>query len=151
LGINNISNLLNYLIMKKLVFIAVLILLSGFTFGQSLQKGTLIGTHVISVTLQPGVTMEKYAEFVKTKLIPEIEKNMPNFKVYLLKGIRGENNNSLGLLYVIKSAQDRDKYYNADGSDNELMKSVNAKLKPVTDEIGKLGTLDTKYTDWIIQ
>jgi hypothetical protein len=90
-------------------------------------------------------------EVLKTKLIPEIEKNMPNWKVYLLKGIRGENNNSFGLLYVIKSAQDRDKYYNVDGSDSELGKSLNAKLKPVSDELEKLGTLSTKYTDWIVQ
>jgi hypothetical protein len=55
------------------------------------------------------------------------------------------------LLYIIKSAQDRDKYYNADGSSSELGKSVNAKLQPVLDEIGKLGTLTTKYTDWIVQ
>jgi hypothetical protein len=137
--------------MKKLVFITVMIVLSGFAFGQSIQKGTLIGTHVMTVTLMPGVTMEKYTELFNAKAIPEIEKNMPDWKVYLLKGIRGENNNSFGLLYIIKSAQDRDKYYNADGSFSELGKSLNAKLKPVWDELEKLGTLTTKYTDWIVQ
>jgi hypothetical protein len=137
--------------MKKLVFITVMILLSGFAFGQTLQKGNLIGTHVMTVTLMPGITLEKYMDFYKTKVIPEMEKNIPNMKVYLVKGIRGENNNSFGLLYVIKSAQDRDKYYNADESDSELGKSVNTKLKPVLDELGKLGTGTTKYTDWIVQ
>lgn len=137
--------------MKKLVFITVMILLSGFAFGQGVQKGSLIGTHVMTVTLMPGVTLEKYMDFYKTKVIPEMEKNIPNMKVYLVKGIRGENNSSFGLLYVIKSAQDRDKYYNADGSDSELGKSVNAKLKPVLDELGKLGAGTTKYTDWIVQ
>jgi hypothetical protein len=95
--------------------------------------------------------MDKYLEFVSTKLIPEMEKNFPGWKVYLLKGIRGENNNNFGLLYVIKSAQERDKYYNADESYTELGKSVSAKLKPVLDELGKLGTFTTKYTDWIVQ
>jgi hypothetical protein len=137
--------------MKKLILIAVVILMVGITYGQSVQKGTLIGTHVITVALMPGVTMEKYIEAFKTKLIPEMEKNLPTWKVYLLKGIRGESNNSFGLLYVIKSAQDRDKYYNADGSDSELGKSLNLKLKPVMDELGKLGTLTTKYTDWLVQ
>jgi hypothetical protein len=84
-------------------------------------------------------------------VIPEMEKNMPNWKAYVLKGIRGENNNSIGLLYVIKSAQDRDKYYNADGTDSELGKTLNPKLQPVLDELGKLGTFTTKYTDWIVQ
>lgn len=137
--------------MKKLILIAAVILMAGITYGQSLQKGTLVGTHVMTVTLIPGVSMEKYMEVLKTKLIPEMEKNMPTWKVYLLKGIRGENNNSFGLLYVIKSAQDRDKYYNVDGSDSELGKSLNVKLKPVLDELGKLGTLTTKYTDWLVQ
>jgi hypothetical protein len=139
------------IVMKKLILFAAMILMTGLAFGQSLQKGTLIGTHVITITPNSGVTVDKCMEFVKTKLIPEMAKNIPDWKVYLLKGIRGENNNSFGLLYVIKSAQERDKYYNADGSDSELMKSVNAKLKPITDELGKLGTLTTKYTDWIIQ
>ena len=33
----------------------------------------------------------------------------------------------------------------------ELGKSVNEKLKPVMDELGKLGTITTKYNDWIVQ
>lgn len=137
--------------MKKLFLFAALILLTGITFGQTLQKGNLVGTHVLTVTLQPGITMEKYLEFVKSKVIPEYEKNFPNMKVYLVKGIRGENDNSYGEIIVFKSSQDRDKYYNSDGSDNELMKSVNAKLKPVSDELEKLGTYTSKYTDWIVQ
>jgi hypothetical protein len=137
--------------MKKFILVASMILLTGIAFGQTIQKGTLIGTHVMTVTLQPGVTMEKFMDFIKTKLVPEMEKNIPTWKVYVLKGIRGESTNSFGLLYIIKSAQDRDKYYNADGSDSELSKSVNAKMKPVSDELVKLGTLTTKYTDWIVQ
>jgi hypothetical protein len=137
--------------MKKLILIAAVILMAGITYGQSIQKGSLIGTHVITVALMPGVTLEKYIEVFKTKLIPEMEKNLPNWKVYLLKGIRGENNSSFGLLYVIKSSQERDKYYNADGSDSELGKSLNLKLKPIMDELGKLGTFTTKYTDWLVQ
>jgi hypothetical protein len=137
--------------MKKLILIAASILIAGITYGQSIQTGTFIGTHVMTVTLMPGVTMEKYMEVFKTKLIPEMEKNEPTWRVYLLKGIRGESNNSFGLLYVIKSAKERDKYYNADGIDSELGKSMNAKLKPVLDELGKLGTLATKYTDWVVQ
>ena len=137
--------------MKKLILIAAVILMAGITYGQGLQKGNLIGTHVVTVSLMPGVTMEKFMDFYKTKVIPEIEKNVPNMKGYIVKGIRGENKDSFGEIFVFKSSQERDKYYNADGSDTELGKSVNAKLKPVLDELGKLGTYTTKYTDWIVQ
>jgi hypothetical protein len=137
--------------MKKLAFIALIMLFSGFAFGQALQKGNLVGTHVMTVTLKPGVTMEKFIEFYKSKVIPEYEKNVPNMKEFLVKGLRGENMNSFGQIIIFKSSQDRDKYYNADGSDNELGKSLNSKLKPVLDELGKIGTVTSKYTDWIVQ
>lgn len=137
--------------MKKLLLIAAVILIAGITYGQSLQKGNLVGTHTITVSLKPGVTMEKYIDFYKTRVFPEMEKNMPNWKFYLVKGIRGENINSFGFIIIIKSVQDRDKYYNADESDSELGKSVNVKLKPVMDELEKLGTNTSKYTDWIVQ
>jgi hypothetical protein len=137
--------------MKKLILISAVILMAGITYGQSLQKGNLVGTHVITVSLKQGVTIEQYMEFFKTKVIPQMEKNMPNWKGYLVKGIRGENSNSFGMIIVIKSAQDRDKYYNADGTDSELGKSANEKLKSTFEELDKLGTYTSKYTDWIVQ
>jgi len=137
--------------MKKLAFITVIMLLSGFAFGQNIQKGNLIGTHVMTVTLQPGVTMEKLMDFYKTNVIPEMEKNYSNMKAYQVKGVRGEKMNSFGMILVFKSAQDRDKYYNADGSYSELGESANAKLKPVSDELQKLGSVTSEYTDWIVQ
>ena len=137
--------------MKKLILFAAMILVTGIAFGQALQKGNLVGTHVITVNLQPGVTIEKFMDFYKTKVIPEIEKNTPNMKMYMVKGIRGENKESFGMMVVFKTSQERDKYYNVDGSDSEMGKSVNAKVKPVMDELLKLGTLTSKYTDWVIE
>jgi hypothetical protein len=139
------------IIMKKLFLFVAMILMTGIVFGQTLQKGNLVGTHILTVTLQPGVTIEKYMEFIKSKVLPEYEKNMPNMKVYLVKGIRGENINSFGEIIVFKTEKDRDNYFNPDGSQNELGKSIIAKFKPVLDELGKLGTSTTKYTDWIVQ
>lgn len=136
--------------MKKLVFITAMILLSVFAFGQGLQKGNLIGTHVMTVTLQPGVTMEQFIAFYNSKVIPEINNFDPDWKVYLVKSIRGDIKNSFGTIHVIKSEKVRDKYYNADGSSNELGNSWNEKLKPVVDELKKLGTSTTTYTDWVI-
>jgi hypothetical protein len=137
--------------MKKLIFITGLILLSGFIFGQSLQKGNLVGTHVMTVTLKPGVTMEQFIEFYKSKVIPEMNKIEPDWKVYLVKSIRGDVKNSFGLIHVVKSEKVRDRYNNDDGSSTELGKSVSDKLKPVFDELEKLGTVTTTYNDWLVQ
>jgi hypothetical protein len=136
--------------MRKLFLLAASILMVGMTYGQNLQKGSLIGTHVITVTLASGVTMEKFLDFYNTKVIPEMAKIVPEWKWYVVKGIRGEHSNSFGLICIIKSQKDRDKFYNADGTDSEFGKQVNAKMKPVMDELSKLGTLDSKYTDWIV-
>ncbi|MCK4345229.1 MAG: hypothetical protein KAX05_08065 [Bacteroidales bacterium] len=136
--------------MKKLILTAALILVVGTTFGQTLQKGNLIGTHVTTVDLKPDVTMEQFQEFVISKVIPEMEKHYPGWKAYSVKGIRGENENSIGMIYVIKSEEHRDKYYNEDGSLNELGKATQEKLNPVLEELEKLGTYTTTFTDWLI-
>ncbi|KPK85547.1 MAG: hypothetical protein AMS27_06970 [Bacteroides sp. SM23_62_1] len=137
--------------MKKLIYTtAVVLLLGGIASGQSLEKGNLVGTHVISVELKAGVTMEKWQKFVVEKYIPELEKNYEGFKIYLLKGIRGPNANSLGFIWVIKSEKERDKYFNADGSENELGLVIQEKLVPVMEELEKLGPFTYEYTDWIV-
>lgn len=136
--------------MKKLVLIGALILMAGIAYGQTLQKGNLVGTHVITVTLQPGVTMEKFIEFYKSKVMPEYEKNFPGMKPYMIKSLRGENKDSFGGFMVFKTEADRDKYFKADGSNTDLGTAANQKLKPVLDELAKLGTMTTKYNDWLV-
>ena len=69
----------------------------------------------------------------------------------MVKGIRGENANSFGLIYVIESEEDRNKYYNEDGSQNELGNSIVEKVQPIMTELNQLGTWTTEYTDWLVQ
>ena len=137
--------------MKKLILFTTLIFALNLSFGQSLQKGNLVGTHVAEVSLKPGVTMEQFTELFINKFIPEAEKNWKGWKIYLVKGIRGENINSFGLIIIVNSQKDRDKYYNSDGTSNELGNTAFEKLKPVQSELDKLGTWTSKYTDWIVQ
>jgi len=136
--------------MKKLFLFAAMILMTGMAYGQTLQKGNLVGTHVITVTLQPGVTMEKFMDFYKNKVMPEYEKNFPGMKPYMIKSIRGENKDSFGGFMIFKSEADRDKYFKPDGSYTEIGNAALAKLKPVLDELAKLGTTTSKYNDWLV-
>ncbi len=136
--------------MKRLVLFSAIILIAGMTYGQSLQKGNLIGTHEFNVTLAPGVTMDKYMDFCNSKIKPEVEKLYENWQVYFLKGIRGEKPDKYLMIYVIKTQKDRDKYYNADGTPNELSNQVSAKMQPLMDELNKLGTFTSAYTNWLV-
>ena len=137
--------------MKKLILTAALILVVGTTFGQTLQKGNFIGLHVITINLDPDVTMNQFLDFYVNKWIPEFEKNFPGVKMYMIKGIRGENENSFGFVSFTDSEEVRDKYYNKNGTLNELGKSGFEKLQPTTEELQKLGTHTSTYTDWVIQ
>jgi hypothetical protein len=137
--------------MKKLCLITTLILVCSAIFGQSLQKGNLVGVHNLTITLDPDVTMNQYKTFYLNKVIPEYEKHFTGVNVYLLKGIRGENVNSLGIMWVFESEEDRNKYFDEDGSTTELANSTFEKIQPITDELEKLGTWSSDYTDWLVQ
>ena len=131
--------------MKKLIIVPALILLTGITFGQKLKKGNLIGTHVSTIELNPGVTMEQFLDLY-TKLLPKYEKAVNGWKFYMTKGMRGENENSYGLIVIIESEEARDQYYDDDG----IKEDVFEKWKTVDEELNKLGKTTTKYTDWLI-
>jgi hypothetical protein len=137
--------------MKKIALITVLLMLAAMVYGQGIVKGNLVGTHTMTVTLKEGVTMDKFIKFLNTKYKPEAEKNMPGCKIYVVKAIRGENADSYGLIMVFKNEKERDKYFNPDGTTTKLGKGVEEKLKKVTDEMEKLATYTTKYTDWVVQ
>ena len=106
--------------MRKLLFITALILFASITFSQPLQKGNLIGVHVITVTLEPDVTMDQFLKFFSEKYIPEFEKTFKDWKLFAMKGIRGEHKNSIGLLFQIKDEATRNLYNNDDGTSTEL-------------------------------
>jgi len=138
--------------MKKLILILSMILFTGVIFGQVLPKGTMVGTHVLTVTLQPGVTMEQFTEFLLNTYLPANNKLDPDWQVYLVRGLRGNiNANSIGLMHILKSEKTRDKYINPDGSYTELGNSINEKLKPVKEELKKLGSYTTQWTDWEVR
>jgi hypothetical protein len=124
--------------MKKLILIAAVILMAGCTYGQTLQKGNFIGFHVNTINLDPNVTLNQFLDVWKNKVGPEYEKNF-QCKYYLVKGIRGE------------CEADRDKFFKKDGELNEVGQAAMDKMKPVLDELAKLGATTSKYTDWVIQ
>ena len=137
--------------MKKLILLAAFVIVAGTTFGQTLQNGNLLGFHVMTINLDPDVTMNQFIDFSVNKYIPEFEKNFPGVKLYFVKGIRGENENSYASISLFESVEIRNKYYNEDGSPTELGNSAWDKLQPIIEEGSKLGIVTTTYTDWVIQ
>lgn len=137
--------------MKKLLIVSVMILFSGISFSQSLQKGNLIGFHVLDIHLNPDVTYNEVQEFTMNKLIPEFEKNFGS-KVYSVKGIRGEHKYRYGMIYIYNSEEDRNKHWNDDGTLTELGTEAMQKMQPTMEEFqNKFGIFEYTYTDWLVQ
>jgi hypothetical protein len=137
--------------MSKALVAVVLFLSAGVAYGQELRKGNLVGVHHISVRLEPGVTMQQFVDFYNKRVVPAYEEAYPGWRAYPAKRVRGETADGMGLIIVIPSERERDMYYNADGSNSELGKAAQAKVQPILDEMGKLGTVTADpYVDWVI-
>ena len=47
--------------------------------------------------------------------------------------------------------EDYDRYYKSDGSVTDEMAAKFEKAQPINDELEKLGTWTSTYTDWVVQ
>lgn len=137
--------------MKKLILIAAVFLMTGLAFGQTLQKGNVLGIHNGTFLPNADVTFNQCMSFVKDKYFPAVEKNFPGTKLYLLKGIRGECVDCFAYIEVFQSDEVRNKYWSAEGVLTELGTAAMEKLKPLAEEMTKYGKLIDKYTDWVVQ
>jgi hypothetical protein len=136
--------------MKKLILACALLLLTSFTYGQDIKKGTLVGIHTWDVKLAPGVTIEQYLSAYYSKVTPVAEKAYPGWKSYPIKRLRGDKSPTYGLMIIVPE-KERSKYYNADETPTELGKAAAQKLAEAQKELSKLGSISTDhYIDWLV-
>jgi len=131
--------------MKKLIIALALILIAGTAFGQTLQKGSIVALRTEAPILNPGVTMNQYADFMINKFAPEMEKLFPGTKVFILKADRGESKGGYAMLIWVESAEARDKIFGAEDDD------LQSKLLPLMEERSNFANTSDNYTDWVIQ
>jgi len=136
--------------MKKYFLSVVFILFAVILSGQSFEKGNYVGFHVLTINLNQDVTMDQYLDVYKNKVLPAYEKNLQS-KCYLIKSSRGECENCVGVIIVWKSEADWNKFWKKDGGVTELGQTAMDKVQPQIEELKKLGTSTSKYTDWIVQ
>ncbi len=71
--------------------------------------------------------------------------------MFILRSVRGENTNKLGILYQFESEEYRDKHFNEDDTLNDLGRSKMEKLQPIRDELKKLGASERiEFDDWLV-
>jgi hypothetical protein len=137
--------------MKKLIIAAAFFLFTGVAFGQTVQKGSVVGVHTSTVTLNSGVTLDQYLDYFTNKLIPEFENNFPGAKLFLVKGLNREVKGEYGSIIIVESKKVYNKYWNDDGSYTDVTLAIAEKMQPIVDEGNKLGTSTDVITDWVIQ
>jgi hypothetical protein len=138
--------------MKRLIFSVTIILFVGALNGQVMQKGSLLGFHVVDEpSLNAGVTIKQFEDFYYNKYIPEFLKLFTELEVIPLKGLRGEHVDKVGMIIVMKNEKVRDMYWNEDGSYNEASLALLEKLAPMLEEMNNMGTAVDLYTDWLVK
>jgi len=137
--------------MKKLIIAAAFFLFTGVAFGQTVQKGSVVGVHTSTVTLNSGVTLDQYLDYFTNRFIPEFEKNFPGVKLFLVKGLNREVKGEYGKIFIIESKKVFNKYWNDDGSYTDVTAAIVEKVQPLIDEGNKLGTSTDVITDWVVQ
>ena len=117
---------------------------------QSFNKGNLIGIHTLKINLKKEATIEQFEDYFINKLIPSYEKQYKGATLSLIKGIRGQNEGSLGMVWIFESDDARNLYYDDKGNPTELNQQVSEKLGPVNDGLNEIGTWTSNYTDWSV-
>jgi hypothetical protein len=138
-----------------LLVVTTVLLFCGAGHAQGLDRGNLIGVHVVTVNLNPNVTMEQFTDFYVRKVLPEYEKNWPGLKGYLLKPFFPDAKNKFAIIWLFKTVEDRNRNFNPDGTANQLEIAARARVKPIEDQLKKLyGSYTVTYThedDWVVQ
>ena len=138
--------------MKKTFFTIALLLAAYFSFGQTIQKGNMLGVHILTVELKPNVTMEQVLDFYNTKWAPAANQSF-GFNCFFGKCVRGTEcaENKLLMVYQFNSEADRDKYFKPEGGLNELGEKAWAKFAPTNDALQQLASVTETWADWVIK
>lgn len=109
--------------------------------AQGLAQGNLVGIHLVTVTLKPGVTMEQWRDFYVRRVLPEYAHNWDGLHGYLLKSISGDR---LAVVWLFDSVAQRDRYF-TNGRANDLERAAHERVAPIETE------LRTSYGDYTVQ
>ena len=118
---------------------------------QAIAKGSLVGFHKLDVTLNQGFTMEDYLNYFTKEIVPAYNAAYMGAKVHLVKGSKGEDINSLGMIWIFESEESLSKLWNEDGSSTELNNQIGAELSSVNEGLAEIGSWTSEFTDWIVQ
>ena len=137
--------------MKKLFIIIVYILFAGIAYGQTFQKGSIIGIHEWTITPDSGITMSQFFEFQKNEYLPLFEKHMKGIKTYIIQSNENEQSDKIGVLWCWESAEAKERYFSEEARKNKEISEIIDIIMSKRSELEKLGSWSVNATNWVIQ
>jgi hypothetical protein len=141
--------------LRRCLVAAVLVMVPIICQARGLERGNLIGVHVVTVDLKPGVSMEDFTKFYVEHVLLEYEKSWPGLEGYLLKSFFSDSKNKFAVVWLFNTVEDRNRNFNADGTANQLERAAQARVKPIEDKLKEMyGSYTVEYThedDWVVQ
>ncbi len=142
------------IVLNTFIFAATLSI-SSLCLAQGLERGNLVGIHVMTVSRNPNVTIDEFKNAYVRDVLPEYEKNWPGLKGYLLKSFQDGHKDRLAIVWQFKTVEDRNRNFDASGKANELEKAALEKVRPFEEKFKKTyGAYTVQYTpedDWVVQ
>jgi len=127
--------------MKTKIFLFLSFLFGITTMQLSAQKldqnrkNVVFDTYV--VTLRPGVTMDQYVDFLKTKVVSEYDKNFPGSKMTIGCPDSWRKKNQYCFLYSFDSEKEFNKYITNGTEKSVEVKTATARMESVKQEGSK--------------
>ena len=127
--------------MKTKIFLFLSFLFGITTMQLSAQKldqnrkNVVFDTYV--VTLRPGVTMDQYVDFLKTKVVSEYDKNFPGSKMTIGCPDSWRKKNQYCFLYSFDSEKEFNKYITNGTEMSDEVKAAKARMESVKQEESK--------------
>ena len=110
------------------------------------QNGGILVFDSYMVTLRPGVTMDQYLDFLKTKYVSEYDNNFPGSSVKIVSPDIWMKKNQYSFFYNFESTKEWYKYYPNGKEMSAECKAAWEKMKSVKQEESKY-ILDSKRVD----
>jgi hypothetical protein len=124
---------------------------TGMTQLSAQEDGVLFDTFI--VTLRPGVTMDQYLDFLKTRYVSEYNKNFPGSKLTIGSPDSWRKKNQYSFFYTFESNKEFNKYYTNGLERSDVCKAAWQKMESVKQEVSKYISdskqVETEWEKWM--
>lgn len=137
--------------MRKLLFFSVLLLLAGYTFGQTLKSGGVVMIHEYKHSLEND-DLKSFMKDYEDKVMSLALEQFPEMKhMGWVKGFGTDNKGDLAIFVYYESLEDLRKYLNEDGTPTDKGSAAYGAIMPAFQELmEKYGEMKIVYRDWLI-